>query len=230
MIEIKNQKDTLRSIPLFSELSIDQLREVTAISQTKKIPKNKMLFFEGDLYKGFYVLLKGGIKIFKTTFDGKESVIHILTSLNVFADIPLFEGSNYPVSAQALTESLVIFIPKDKFLELIKKNPEIPLKMLAGFAKRLKSLIAQVEDLSTKEVKNRLAKFLLKEIHLSGTENLPEPFIKLNVPKSTIASYLGTITETLSRTFNKLQADEIIRMNGKKVFILNIKGLKNLAE
>ena len=124
----------------------------------------------------------------------------------------------------------MIFIPKDKFLELIKKNPEISLKMLAGFAKRLKSLITQVEDLSTKEVKNRLAKFLLKEIHLSGTENLPEPFIKLNVPKSTIASYLGTITETLSRTFNKLQADEIIRMNGKKVFILNIKGLKNLAE
>ena len=102
--------------------------------------------------------------------------------------------------------------------------------MLAGFAKRLKSLISQVENLSTKEVKNRLAKYLIDEIHLSGNENSAEPFIKLRVPKSTIASYLGTITETLSRTFNKLQADEIIRMNGKKVFILNIKELKNLAE
>ncbi len=140
MIEIKNQKETLRNIPLFSELSIEQLREVTAISSLKKIPKNKILFLEGDFYKGFYILLKGGVKIYKTTIDGKESVVHILKTLNVFADIPLFEGKNYPVSAQSLSESLVIFIPKEEFLDLIKKNPEISLKMLAGFAKRLKSI------------------------------------------------------------------------------------------
>jgi len=196
----------------------------------KKMPKNKILFWEGDLYKGFYILLKGGIKIFKTSLDGKESVVHILKSLSVFADIPLFEGKNYPVSAQALLESIVIFIPKEEFLDLIKKNPEISLKMLAGFAKRLKLLINQVEDISTKGVKNRLAKYLIDEIHLSGTEKLPEPFIKLNVPKSTIASFLGTITETLSRTFNKMQSEGIIRMNGKKIFIQNLGELKKLTE
>ena len=230
MIENKIQKETLRNIPLFSELSVEQLREVTSVSKTIKVPKNKILFWEGDLYKGFYILLKGGIKIFKTTVDGKESVVHILTTLSSFADIPLFEGSNYPVSAQCLSDSVVIFIPKEEFLDLIKRNHEISLKMLAGFAKRLKSLINQVENLSTKEVKNRLAKYLIEEIHLSGTENLPEPFIKLRVPKSTIAAYLGTITETLSRTFNKMQTDGIIKMNGKKVFINNLKELQNLAE
>ena len=230
MTEVINSKETLRKIPLFSELSIEQLREVTAISSLKKIPKNEILFLEGDIYKGFYILLKGGIKIYKTSLDGKESVVHIIKTLNVFADIPLFEGKNYPVSAQALSESIVIFIPKEEFLDLIKKNPEMSLKMLAGFAKRLKSLINQVEDLSTKEVKNRLAKYLLDEIHLSGTENLPEPFVKLNVPKITIASYLGTITETLSRTLNKLQSDGIIKVNGKKIFIQNMRELKKLTE
>ena len=230
MIEIKNQKDTLRSIPLFSELSIDQLREVTSISKLQKIPKNKIIFLEGDLYKGFYILLKGGIKIFKTTLNGKESVVHILNTLNLFADIPLFDGSNYPVNAQSLKESIVIFIPKQEFLNLLARNPEISLKMLAGFAKRLKSLINQVEDLSTKEVKNRLAKYLIREINSSGTENLPQPFIRLNIPKSTIASYLGTITETLSRTFNKMQSDGIIKMNGKKIFIQNLNELKKLAK
>ena len=67
MIENKIQKETLRNIPLFSELSVEQLREVTSVSKTIKVPKNKILFWEGDLYKGFYILLKGGIKIFKTT-------------------------------------------------------------------------------------------------------------------------------------------------------------------
>ncbi len=71
---------------------------------------------------------------------------------------------------------------------------------------------------------------MINEIHLSGTENLPEPFIRLNVPKSTIASYLGTITETLSRTFNKLQSDGIIKMNGKKIFIQDFYELKKLTE
>ncbi|NCQ17931.1 MAG: winged helix-turn-helix domain-containing protein, partial [Ignavibacteria bacterium] len=98
------------------------------------------------------------------------------------------------------------------------------------FAKRLKSLVAQIEDLSSKEVVNRLAKYLVKEIKKGKTENLPEPFIKLTIPKSTIAAYLGTITETLSRAFKKLHDDEIIRVNGEKIFITNLSKLKKLAE
>ncbi len=84
--------------------------------------------------------------------------------------------------------------------------------MLGGFAKRLKALVVQIEDLTSMEVPNRLAKYILKEVKSSGTEKLAEPFVKLSVPKSTIAAYLGTITETLSRNFKKLQNDGIIRV------------------
>ena len=225
-----NSKETLRGIPLFAELSIEQLREISAISAIKKFAKHEFIFSEGDYYRGFYILLKGAVKIFKITSGGKESVVHIVKPLTAFADIPLFEGSNYPVNAQAIEESLALFIPKEGFIDLLKKNHEISLKMLAGFAKRLKSLVAQIEDLSSKEVVNRLAKYLVKEIKKSETKNLPEPFIKLTIPKSTIASYLGTITETLSRTFKKLHDDEIIRVQGKKIFITNLLKLKKLAE
>lgn len=221
---------TLRDIPLFSELSIEQLREISAISKLKRIDKHKFIFSEGDYYQGFFILLKGVIKIFKVTPEGKESVIHIVKPLTAFADIPLFEGSDYPVNAQALEESLVLFIPKGGFIGLLKKNHEISLKMLAGFAKRLKSLVAQIEDLSSKEVVNRLAKYLIKEIKKSGTENFPEPFIKLTIPKLTIASYIGTITETLSRSFHKLEKNGLIRVSGKNIFITDLKRLKELAK
>lgn len=221
---------TLREIPLFSELSIEQLREISAISAIKKIAKHEFIFSEGDYYKGFYILLKGAVKIFKITFEGKESVVHIVKPLTAFADIPLFEGSNYPVNAQAIEESLALFIPKEGFIDLLKKNHEISLKMLAGFAKRLKALVAQIEDLSLKEVPNRLAKYLLKEIKIAGTEKLPEPFVKLTIPKSTIAPYLGTITETLSRAFKKLQHEGILRVKGKVIFVSDIKRLKQLAK
>ena len=229
MEQQQDYKKTLRSIPLFSEMSIEHLRKLTVISKVKKILPNEILFLEGDYYKGFYVQLKGAVKIFKTSAEGKESVVHLINPFNVFADIPLFEGNDYPVSAQALEECLVLFIPKDGFINLIKEEPEISLKMLAGFAKRLKALVAQVDDLTTKEVKNRLAKYLLKEIKNNKTENLPEPFVKLTIPKTTLASYLGTITETLSRTFKKFQDNEIIKVKGKTIFIEDINKLKELT-
>jgi len=229
LIEDDKIKSTLRDIPLFSELSIEQLRKISSFSKIKRFTKNEIIFNENNAYVGFYVLLKGTVKVYKISSKGKESVVHIIKPLTAFADIPLFEGGNYPVSAEALEESLALLIPKEQFLELIHNEPEISLKMLAGFAKRLKSLINQLEDISSNEVPNRLAKYLLREIKISGTENLPEPFIKLSVPKSTVASYIGTITETLSRAFKKLQNEKIIRVSGKKIFITDLKKLKNLA-
>src|SRR5690606_12112630 len=141
-----------------------------------------------------------------------------------------FEGKDYPVNANALEESLTLFVPKEKFISLIKEHPELSLKMLGGFAKRMKSLVKQIEDLSSKEVINRLAKYILNEVNKNGTENLPEPFIKLTVPKSVVASYIGTITETFSRTLNKLQSEEIISVQGKRIFVTNYPRLKKLAE
>lgn len=223
-------KDTLRNIALFSELSIEQLRKVTSFSKIKKFKKNDFLFHKGDFYNGFFILLKGSVKVYKITAEGRESVVHIVKPLSAFADIPLFDGSNYPANAQSLEESLLIFIPKEGFYKLISENPEIALKMLAGFSKRLKSLVTQIEDLTSLEVSNRLAKYILKEIKTSGSEKLAEPFIRLSPPKSTIASYLGTITETLSRTFKKLQNDGIIRVVGKKIFVKDLKRLKELAK
>lgn len=225
----QERNNTLKTIPIFSELSIEHLRKITAVSKIEKISSHKIIFNEGDYYRGFYIQLKGSVKIFKTSIDGKESVFHIIKPFNVFADIPLFEGNNYPVSAQTLEECILLFVPKDEFINLIKVEPDISLKMLAGFAKRLKSLIVQVEDLTIMEVKNRLAKYLLEEIKNNRTENLPEPFLKLSIPKSTLAPYLGTITETLSRTFKKFQDSKIIRVSGKNIFITDISELKKLA-
>jgi len=225
-----DNKDTLHNIPLFSELSIDQLRIISSFSKLKYFDKRDRIFNEDEFYLGFYILLKGSVKVFKLSRNGKESVLHIIKPLTTFADIPLFEGGNYPVSAEALEESLTLFIPKEKFLELIYTQPDISLKMLAGFAKRLKSLINQLDDISSKEVPNRLAKYLLKEIKIAGTEYLPEPFVKLTIPKSTIAAYIGTITETLSRSFKKLQDEGVIRVNGKKIFVNDLKRLKELAK
>jgi len=223
-------KEKLRDIPLFSELEIKELRQITAISSISRYKRNDIIFLEGERYRGFFIVLKGTVKVFKTSSEGKEYVLHLVNPPQAFADVPLFEGGNYPANAQALEDCVLLFIPKQGFIELLRENPTISLKMLAGFAKRLKSLSRQVEDLSLKEVVNRLARYLVDELERNGTENLPEPFLKLPISKSTLAAHLGTITETLSRTFKKLQDEGIIQVHGKKIFVQDFARLKELAK
>lgn len=229
-ISTKLSRESLRSLPLFSELSIEHLRHVAAISNIKKFEKNTLIFKEGDSYKGFYILLKGSIKISKYSSGGKESIFHLIKPPESFGDVPLFEGGGYPVNALATTNSTLLFIPKNEFLKLLYSDSSLSFQMLAGFAKRMRLLTRRIEDLTTKEVTSRLAKYLIEESKKANTDKLAEPFVKLSVSKKNIAAYLGTINETLSRSLKKLQDDGIVRCSGKTIFIVNPKQLKKIAE
>jgi len=128
MDELNKHNKNLSEITLFSELNDEQLSDIAAICKLKNYFKNDILFKEGDFYLGFFILLKGSVKVFKITSKGSETVVHIIKPTTAFADIPLFDGTDYPINAQCLEDCLVVFIPKDKFLKLIINNPTISLK------------------------------------------------------------------------------------------------------
>lgn len=218
------------NLPLFSKLTTQQAKRIISISKIINYKKNDIIFIEGDQYKGFYILLSGTVKIYKISFEGKESILHLIKPNESFGEVPLFEGGNYPVNAQVISDSELLFVPHKEFVQLIKKNPTICFNMLVGFSKKMRRLTQKVEELSTKEVTNRFARYLLEEIKKSGTENLPEPFVKITISKKNIASYIGTITDTLSRLQRKLQDERIIRVSGKSIFILDLKKIKVLAK
>ncbi len=224
------RKDTLRDVPLFSEMNISHFREISEISRVEQYKKHQHIFLENDTYRGFYIVLKGSVKVYRISSEAKEYILHLRKPPQPFADVPLFEeGGNYPANAQALEDSVVLFIPKEEFTELIRKNPSIAFKMLAGFAKRMRNMTNKMEEISTKEVSNRLARFILEEIEKNGSVKLEEPFIRLTISKATVATYLGTITETLSRAFKKFQDEKIILVKGKKIFVKDLKKLKQFA-
>ena len=227
-IEIKSE--IFSSLPLFSALTQEQLRDVISIASIKTIKKNKVIFSEGEKYNGFYVLLNGTVKVYKLSSDGKEMILHIIKPPETFGEIPLFEGSNFPVNSQTMAESTVIFFPKKEFLNILEQNQQICLNMLAGFAHRLRKLTRKVEELTAKEVVNRFAYYLIEEMRKAGTDKLESPYLELDISKKDIASYIGTITETFSRVLKKLQDDEIIEVTGKRIIIKDYNRLKNLAE
>lgn len=226
---MRPDQDTIKQIPLFSELTTDELRKFTQISQLKKFSKKEIIFSEGAPYLGFYILLKGAVRIFKLTSDGRDITLQIVEPFNLVAEIPLFEGKTYDSSCEAIEDSILLFIPKEKFLQLFVKNPKISLKILQGFAKRLKELTQQIETLTSKDVPQRLATYLIEEYEKQCYGKRGNEII-LNISRSTLASYLGTVIETLSRALRKLQDDGLIEVRGRKIVILNPEKLRSLAQ
>lgn len=223
-------RETINHIPLFSELSDSDLHELIACSSLCRFNKSDIIFYQDEHYKGFYILLKGTVTASIISETGHEAIVHILRPLSMFAEIPLFEGLNYPVTAKCTENSVAIFIPKEGFLNLLSKSPHLSIKMLAGLSKRTRELIHQIEITSTRDVTGRLAHFLLTEIKSNNSLSLEEPFVVLKLPKATLATFLGTITETLSRTIKKLADEQVIRINNKTLYITNLHRLKELAD
>ncbi|NTU47809.1 MAG: Crp/Fnr family transcriptional regulator, partial [Syntrophobacteraceae bacterium] len=143
----------------------------------------------------------------------------------VFGEVPVFAGGLYPAHAEALEASRSLFLPRDAFIELVQKEPSLALNMLGMLSRRLRRFTHLIEDLSLKEVPGRLAAYLL---YLSG-RNTHSDLLELDITKSQLASLLGTIPETLSRILAKMTQQELIRVEGRRITILDREGLENLA-
>jgi CRP-like cAMP-binding protein len=218
--------DRIGRVPLFEGLPVEQLQELSAIVSDQKHPKGRTLFSEGSKATGFYVIVSGRVKIFKLSLEGKEQILHIFGSGEFFGEVPVFSGGNYPANAETLEYSHLLFIPRDSFVELVKREPSLAMNMLARLSLRLRQFTHLIEDLSLKEVPGRLAAYLLYlSEHDAGADA-----IELDITKGQLASLLGTIPETLSRILARMSQQEYIEVEGRKIRILNRPGLQNLAD
>lgn len=217
-------KDILRQIPLFSELSLSEIDSLEKVIVSKKFNKNEYIFQEGERASHLYIVVKGRVKIFKLSSEGKEQILQVVGPQNIFAEAAMFSGEDYPASAQALEASLLFLLEREKLLALIAKNPPLGLKMLSALSLLLRRLNRLVEDLSLKEVQARLAKYLLDQATLSGKDE-----ILLTLKKESLAWSLGTISETLSRNLKRLRDRGIIDIRGKRIKIINRQALLKMS-
>lgn len=212
--------------PLFKGLAKEHLRKLGQIARDYFCERGELIFSEGDEGNGFYVVADGQVKIYKVSLDGKEQILHIYGPGKPFGEVPVFSGQKFPANAQALKKSHLFFFPRAKFLELISENPSLSLNMLAILSMRLRRFTIQVENLSLKEVPGRLASYL---IYLSA-EQKSEDTVSLTISKGHLASLLGTIPETLSRILARMAGFNLIKVDGKNIRLLDLDGLKELAE
>ena len=216
----------ISTIPLFNGLPDDQLEAIKKIAIEKQINKGEIVVSEGDEGKGFFIVVEGRVKVFKVSAEGKEQILHIFGPGQPFGEVPVFAGQRFPANAQAIDSVRVLFFPRAAIVDLITANPSLALNMLAEMSKKLRLFAVQIENLSLKEMPARLASYL---IHLADEQG-EEESVTLKISKGQLASILGTIPETLSRIFAKLSGNNLIRVEGKEITVLDRSGLEDLAE
>ena len=223
---MENILNIISAIPLFNGLPDDQLSAIRQIAVEKKYDKGQVLFSEGDETKGLFVVVDGRIKIYKVSAEGKEQILHIIEDGQSFGEVTVFTGQHLPANAEALVKSHVLLFPRSAFVGLVTANPSLALNLLAIMSKKLRQFAAQIENLSLKEIPARLASYLVYLAEEQGSEDA----VTLNVSKGQLASLLGTIPETLSRIFAKLSGQNLIRVEGPKILLLDLQGIEDLAE
>jgi CRP/FNR family transcriptional regulator len=133
----------------FTEKEIDLLE---ASASLKKVHKGEQIFSEGLDATAFFVVVSGKVKIFKLSPDGKEHTLHIHGPGDLVAEAAIFDSMLYPASCMALEDSTLMRISREGFLNLIKSHPELALKMMSGYSRRLRQFVAKIEELSLKDI------------------------------------------------------------------------------
>ncbi len=223
---MKDCLSIISRVPLFKGLPQDQLKKIKKIAVQKEFVKGESIFSESDEANGFYIVARGRVKIYKVSLEGKEQILHIFGLGEPFGEAPVFSGGTFPASAQALEKCSLLFFPRDTFIRFISENIPIVLNILSLLSTRLRRFTVQIENLSLKEVPGRLAEYLL----LLAAEQQNRDIIRLNISKGQLAGLLGTVPETLSRIFSRMNDNGLIEVKGRNIKILDTDGLEDLAE
>jgi len=192
---------TVRTAPVFSGLPQPAFEALLSRANVKDMNRGELLFVQGDPVNYIFVVLEGWVKIYRLTPSGGEAVVGVFTRGQSFAEAAAFVSGRFPASGEAVTDGRLLRIESGHLLQLIRKNPDVGLAMLASTSMHLHMLVQQIEQLKAHTGAQRVAEFLsslCKKESGSCTIGLP-------YDKALIAGRLGMQPESLSRAFVKLR-------------------------
>jgi len=185
---------------LLQNLADESLEQVAAIGNRQSFQAGDLLFADGDECHGSFLLLEGQVKVFKYAETGREQIMGMLGPGDYLAGVPAFDARRYSANATALDALTVLFLPRDPFLALLRRDPTLSFNLLTIFSHHLRRFAQLIETLSLKEVSGRIATYLLLLSHQSGDRAI----VELDITKAQLAVFIGTVPETLSRVLQKM--------------------------
>ncbi len=225
--EIKvDHAQTLAKVQIFSGLTESELAFLAQRAVPRRFSSGEAVFSEGEPCAGLYVVESGHVRIFKSSAGGREQVLSIDGPGSSVAELPVFDGGNYPASVTAVDDATLLFVSKQDFQALCLAHPQVALKVLRVVGARLRRLVGIIEELSFTTVRHRLASFLLRLARTEGKRTPDGVEVTLPVSNQELASQIGTVRELVSRNLSRLQAEGMFEIDGRTVTISNLKALE----
>jgi len=224
-----NPEAFLSGMPLFRELAPAQRALVAQRTRQLRVERGEVLFRRGDPCHGLHLIVHGQVKLSFVSSTGVEKVIEFLGAGQSFGEAVLFLDAPHVVTAQALTDSLLLWIPKEAVFERIDNDPGFARRMLGGLSRRLHQLVADVESFSTRSGTERVIGFLLRDYvsEHEGEGTAPPVDVVLPVAKGVIASRLNLTQEHFSRILHDLAAAGLIEVKGRHIHVLDPNRLRS---
>jgi len=190
----------------------------------------EVLFSEGEACRGLHIILRGRVRIFKTSAGGREQVLAMNGPGESIAELPVFDGGPYPASAIAVEETEIAFISRKDFQDYCLDHPEVSLKVLAFVGARLRRLVNIIEELSFTTIRQRLVSMLVRLAESEGKKTALGIEVLLPGSHQELANQLGTVRELVSRNLMRLQAEGLVEVDARQVVIKDLKGLAALLD
>ena len=211
--------DFLKSVNIFSDLSDSELKSIQELCKTRKYPKNSMIILEEEMGDVVFIVMSGTVKITRVNDEGKEVILAMLGSGEVFGEMAILDGESRSANALSQENCEVITINREDFLNLLKTNNKVSLNLMTEFAIRLRKSDQQIEALSLDDAEHRIGVSILNLAEELGVirqgvvtvDNLPY--------QQDIANMAGTSRETVSRVMKIFEDRGLITKAGHKLSI-----------
>lgn len=199
-------RDLIRNSDLFRGMNDELLDRLVSRGRVIQFPHGELLFTEGQEGTAFFLMIEGDVRLFKTSPDGQEISLKLVTAGEIFAEVILFEISTYPVSAEALSRGRAFSIEREFFLGLLDEK-KFRNEFIANLMQKQRYLAERILYLTSYDVEERFFRFLIKRYGQGGRYTV-------DMAKKDIASAIGTIPETFSRMIQRLKTAGVLQWEG----------------
>ncbi|MDX9714295.1 MAG: Crp/Fnr family transcriptional regulator [Dissulfurispiraceae bacterium] len=223
---MKTILENLSLIPIFSSLSDSELADVKPFCEARHIRKKELVFSEGSEPDWFYICLSGKVKITKTSHDGKEIIIEVISPLDFFGGFAVIRGFPYPASAYAMEDASILRIKREKLDLIIDKHPQVMHAITSNLGMRVRDFHANLKSIALDKVESRIASILCKLAEKSGVFDGSGVTIDMRLTKQDIAEMAGTTVETAIRVAGQFKKAGIIMEQDGRTTIIDMDRLK----
>jgi CRP-like cAMP-binding protein len=216
--------ESVRQHYLFSGLDQEDFDALMQKVSRVTLEKGEVLFHRGDNAKYFYFVDSGHLELNLVAPTGQKKVLEVLGSGRTFAEaIAFMREHKYPVTCEALENSVLCQIPNQAYLDLIYTNPDACMRLLSDVCRHLHARVREIERLTVQNAHSRLVSYLLDHV---VTSNDDEAMIRLELPRHVIASRLSIMPETLSRLLRTMADEGILTIEDRVIFVHSLSRLR----